>query len=105
MENNFQKMIDRAVEIRNKYDEKDIKKWDVEQVFMGMIKDIGNLSKILMVYNGYRKDLNKNTNEALGHELSDILYSIFIIADKTGVDLKMSFWQVMDKLERRIENK
>ena len=97
-------MIDKAVGIRKRYSETDFKQWEVEQVFMGMVKDIGNLSKYLMVFSGYRDDINIDTKKALEHELSDILYSLLVIADKTGIDLEKSFYRTMNELEDRINN-
>lgn len=102
MENNFQKIIDRALEIKAKYNKIEPKKWEVEQYFMGLIKDIGDLSKILMVYEGYRDDFNKDAKKALEHELIDVLWSIIVIADKTGVDLEKSFYKTMNDLDKRI---
>lgn len=101
MENDFQKMTKKAVETREKYSQTDQKQWEVEQVFMGMIKDVGSLSKLLMVNGGYRKDLGGDVKEKLRHELADVLYSLLVIADKTGIDLEKSFWDTMEEIERR----
>lgn len=103
MENNFQQIIKRAVEIRQKYSQSDTKQWAVEQCFMGMVKDVGDLSKLLMVKGGYRKGVAKDTKKNLEHELADVLYSVIVIANKTGVNLEKSFWQVMDELEERLK--
>ncbi len=78
MVNNFKKMTVKAVAIRKRYSKFDRKEWRIEQVFMGLVKDVGDLSKVLMIYNGYRDDLNKNTESLIGHELADILYSIMV---------------------------
>jgi len=99
MKKDFKEMMSKAVEVREKYSKTDPKHWDVEQVFMGMIKDIGNLSKLLMVNSGYRSDLDGDVKEKLRHELSDILYSLLVIADKTGIDLEESFWNTMNEIE------
>jgi len=102
MPNNFQDIINKAVEVREKYSQTSPKQWNVEQVFMGMVKDVGDLSKILMVNGEYRNDLDKDIKEALQHELADILYCIAVIADKTGVDLEKSFWQAMSEIENKL---
>jgi len=103
MKNDFQKIIERAVEIKKKYEKIEPKKWEVEQAFMGMTKDMGELSKLLMVKGGYRDDFLKNIKTELGHELADMLYSIIIIADKTGIDLEKSFWRTMREVEKKIK--
>jgi len=102
MENDFQKMINKAVEIKAKYNEIEPKKWQVEQGMMGLMTDVGELSEALMAYRGYRKDVNKDVKKILEHELSDVLFSIIIIAKKIGVDLEKSFWRTMEEIEKRI---
>lgn len=103
MKNDFQKMVKRAVEIKAKYKKIEPKPWGVEQAFMGMMKDVGELSKLIMIKKGYRTDSDKKLHAALEHQLSDILYSILIIADKTKVDLEKSFWRTMDEIEQRLK--
>jgi NTP pyrophosphatase (non-canonical NTP hydrolase) len=102
MENNFQKIIDRAIEIRKEYDKIEPKKWEANQIFMGLAKDIGDLSKILMVRGGFRNDFNGNNKKSLEHELADILLSIIWIAQKTGIDLEKSFYKAADEIYNRI---
>ena len=102
MESNFLKMLDRAVEIRNKYSKTDLKQWQIEQVFMGMIKDVGNLSKLLMINSGYRNDIQGDVKEKIKHELSDVLFCIFVLSNKLDVNLEKSFWETMDGIEKKM---
>ena len=67
-----------------------------------MIKDVGNLSKILMAYNGYR-DTEHNVKDALSHELSDILWSLIVIAEETGVDIEKAYFNTLEDLNKRID--
>ncbi len=99
----LQKMREQARKIRELYDNIEPKEWRVDQIFMGMVKDIGNLSKKLMVYEGYRDDA-KNDIKELEHELGDILLSLFWIAGKLGIDLEKSFWRTAEELEKRLSN-
>ena len=103
MKNDFQKMTDGIMELRRKYDKIEPKKWEVEQIFMGLVKDIGDLSKILMVKNGFRNDIDKDVKKSLEHELVDVLISIIWIANKTGVDLEKGFWVTLDEIENKIK--
>ncbi len=103
MSNDFKKMTAKAVEIRSLYSQTDPKQWEVEQVFMGLVKDIGELSKKIMIKSGYRSDSEIDIKTALGHELVDILYSLLVIADKTGVDLEKVFWENMTNLENKLK--
>ena len=103
MKNDFQKMIERAVEIKVKYQKLESKPWRAEQAFMGMMKDIRELSKLIMVEEGWRTDSDKELQTALKHQLSDILFSISVIANKTGVNSEESFWETMDDSDKRLE--
>lgn len=71
---------------------------------MGMVKDVGNLSKFLMIKGGYRNDLSGDVKEKLKHELADILFSVFVLSDKLGVDLEESFWETMNGIEKKLKN-
>ena len=103
MDNNFQKMQQKAIEIRNLYSKTDPKQWSVDQVFMGMTKDLGNLSKLLMVKQGYRDDLSAEVDEKIAHELSDLTFSLFVLADKLDVNLEKSFWKTMEEIEDKLD--
>lgn len=100
MSSDFEKMQKRAVEIRSLYNKYDSRPWGIDQVFMGMIKDIGELSKMLMVKGGYRTDFKRDLEQNIRHELSDLLYSVFVLADKAGVDLKGAFLKSMDEIAK-----
>lgn len=103
MQNDFRKMTEKALEIRQQYSVTDSRRWEVEQVFMGMVKDVGDLSKILMSYGGYREDLVGDTKKKLEHELSDVLFSLMVIANKTEINLEESFWKTMNELEKKLK--
>lgn len=95
-------MQKRAMEIRNRYEETDPRSWGVEQVFMGMVKDVGDLSKMLMINGGYRNDFNEDSREKLEHEIIDVLWSSLVLAKKLNINLEEKFYQVMDELEKKI---
>jgi len=101
MDNNFQKMQARAVEIKAKSHEIEPKKWGVEQVMAGLVTDIGELNEIIMAYSGYR-NIEGDLEKRLAHEMSDVLFSLFALANKTGVDLEKEFNITMDELEKRL---
>jgi len=102
MESDFQKMINKAIEIKKRYNKIELKEWNLEQDFMGMAKDMGDLSKLLMIYKGYRAKENSNLKKEIEHELADILWSVIVIAEKTGVNLEESFWDAMDELDKKL---
>jgi len=100
----FKQIIKRAIEIRSKYSDLEIKKygkeWTREQIAQGFVGDIGDLLKLVMAKEGVR-DI-KDTDKKIAHELSDCLWNILILADKYGVDIEKSFHETMDELEKKI---
>ena len=105
MSDSFEKIAKRALEIKDAYVKNEPKQWDVEQIFMGLVKDVGDLSKILMVRGGYRHDFGGDAKERLEHELADILYSIIVLADKVGIDLEDGFNKTMSEIGSEKRNK
>lgn len=100
----FKQIIARAVEIRKRYSELELKKygkkWTKEQVVQGLVGDVGDLMKLVMAKEGMR-EVSK-VDEKLKHELVDCLWSILVIANSYDVDIEKSFLETMDVLEKRI---
>ncbi|MFA5925368.1 MAG: nucleotide pyrophosphohydrolase [Parcubacteria group bacterium] len=97
-------LIKKAVAVREKYAELEIRKYGKNrtngQIAEGFVGDVGDLIKLVMAKEGIR-DV-QDTDEKLEHELADCLYSVFVLADKYGVDLEKSFLKTMSDLEVRI---
>ena len=98
---NFQSIIDRGLEIRRLYEEKEKQlygsAWTSEEIALGFVGDVGDLAKLVVAENGRRKI--ENSNEKLEHELSDCLWSVIVLADLHDVDLEKSFLKTMNELE------
>jgi NTP pyrophosphatase (non-canonical NTP hydrolase) len=94
----------RAMKIRGKYSELEIKKygheWTKAQIMEGFVGDVGDLMKIIMAKEGLRE--MENVDEKLSHELSDCLYCVLVLAEKYNINLEKVFLGSMDKLEKRI---
>lgn len=101
----FKEIIERAVQIRNKYAEHEKaefgREWTKEEIAMGLVGDIGDLAQVVMAKSGIRKI--DNVDESLKHELSDCLWSILVLANKYNIDMEKSFIEAMDKLEGRLK--
>ncbi|MDD5726796.1 MAG: MazG nucleotide pyrophosphohydrolase domain-containing protein [Patescibacteria group bacterium] len=101
----FQQLIARAKEIRevnSKLASNDgCKAWSSAERMQGFMGDVGDLAKLVMAKNCYRKydDLDKK----LAHELGDCLWSVIILADELGVDLEKSFLETMNEIEARLK--
>ena len=93
------KLQDRAMEIRRRYDELEKKRdgqpWSGLQLANGFKKDVSNLIELLEAKNIDQKKLN--------HELADCLWSVLVIARKTGVDIERAFWTTMLELDDRLD--
>lgn len=91
------------MKIGKKYTESNPKQWGVEQVFMGMIKDIGDLSKYLMVNGQYRKDIEGDIRKKIEHEISDVLFNAFVLAKYLDVDVEKAYDEGMRELEEKLK--
>jgi len=102
----IKELIDRAKEVREKYaaleKEKNDREWTRQELVQGFVADVGDLVKLTMAKDGLREIMD--ADRKLAHELSDCLWSIFVIADKYGIDLEKEYLKTMDELEKRIEN-
>jgi NTP pyrophosphatase (non-canonical NTP hydrolase) len=100
----FQKVIDRAMEIRRRYEEKEKQlygsPWTSEELALGFVGDAGDLAKLISAENGKRNILN--SRQKLEHELADCLWSLIVLSNLHGVDLEKSFFETMDQLERHL---
>lgn len=101
----FQKLSDRAVEVRQKYSNLEKSstgsEWTNEQIMEGFVGDVGGLMKLVMAKSGVRKI--DDVDAKLAHELSDCLWCILVLARKYGIELEKSFLETMDSLEKKIE--
>lgn len=101
----YEELLNRAVEIRNRYDELNLTKhnvqWNEQQLMAGFVGDVGDLSKIIMAKHGLRE--MDDVDSKLAHELSDCLWSILVLASKYKIDLASEFMKTMDQLDARID--
>lgn len=103
----FKTLLQRAIQVRNKYSELEKKQtgnqWTNLNLMEGFVGDIGDLMKLVMAKEGVRKI--DNVDEKLAHELADCLWSTLVLADKYNIDLEASFMKTMDELDKNIETK
>jgi len=96
----------RAIEIKKRYSKMEMDKfgkvWTDAQVMQGFVGDVGDLMRLVMAKEGIREI--ENLDEKLAHELADCLYSVFILAERYGVDIEQSFLKTMDELDKRLED-
>lgn len=63
--------------------------WTTAELALGFVGDVGDLAKLIQANAGIRNI--DDCQAKLGHELSDCLWSIIVLARKCGVDLEAEF--------------
>lgn len=82
-----------ALQLNELYEQLEIKKygrvWTTEELALGFVGDVGDLAKLIQANAGIRNI--DDCKAKLGHELSDCLWSIIVLANKCGIDLEAEF--------------
>src|ERR1700749_3891095 len=100
----FSAVILRALASRGKFADYETRtygrEWTTEELTLGLMKDVGDLAMLVQASEGVRQVTDLNS--ALGHELSDCLWSVITLADRLGIDLQAAFAQTMDELDKQL---
>lgn len=98
----LQQLQARARDIANLYDRYNAavrgRIWTTTDYMSGFVGDVGDLSKLVAAREGIRDE--PCGSQGIGHEVSDCLWSVLILADQVGMDLEGEFLHAMDDLER-----
>jgi NTP pyrophosphatase (non-canonical NTP hydrolase) len=82
-----------ALRLNALYEQLEIKRygriWSTEELALGFMGDVGDLAKLIQADAGIRHI--DDYRAKLGHELSDCLWSILVLANKCGIDLEAEF--------------
>ena len=82
-----------ALQLNELYEQLEMKRygriWTTEELALGFVGDVGDLAKLIQANAGIR-DID-DCKAKLGHELSDCLWSIIVLANKYGIDLEAEF--------------
>jgi NTP pyrophosphatase (non-canonical NTP hydrolase) len=102
----FKDLQKKALELRGKYAQFEKNKygreWTRQELMQGFIVDIGELAELMMAKEGIRS--GENVDDKLKHEFADCLWSLFVLAEKYGVDLEDSFLQTSNLLEKKLSS-
>jgi len=89
----FSELERSALQLNELYEQLEIKRWgrvwSTSELALGFVGDVGDLAKLVQANAGIR-DID-DCRAKLGHELSDCLWSIIVLANKCGVDLEAEF--------------
>lgn len=90
----FNEAIGLAKSVIERFEKIEEKPWGIEGAVIELQKQVGELAKLVMVYEKYyfsnRDEVNKNyeaNKEKIADELADILYAIIRIAKHYDIDL------------------
>lgn len=82
-----------AIELNALYEQLETKRygrvWTPQELALGFMGDVGDLAKLIQAHAGVRTI--DDFRAKLGHELSDCLWSILVLANKCGIDLEAEF--------------
>ena len=100
----FQKLINRAMDLRRQYEEKEKQLYGApstsEDIAQGFAGDVNNLAKLVMA--GHGKRSIANSKEKLEAQLAHCLWSVIVLAQMHNVNLENSFMEAMDRLENHL---
>lgn len=89
----FRELEESALKLNELYEELEIKRygriWTTQELALGFVGDVGDLAKLIQANAGIRNI--DNFKSKLGHELSDCLWSVIVLAHKCGIDLEAEF--------------
>jgi NTP pyrophosphatase (non-canonical NTP hydrolase) len=90
---NFSDLETSALRLNELYEKLEVKKygriWTTQELALGFVGDVGDLAKLIQADAGVRNI--DDCKAKLGHELSDCLWSIIVLANKCGIDLEAEF--------------
>ena len=90
---NFSDLEKAALQLNELYEQLEIKRygraWTTQELALGFMGDVGDLAKLIQAHAGIR-DVD-DYRAKLGHELSDCLWSVLVLASKCGIDLEAEF--------------
>ncbi|MGA9335806.1 MAG: nucleotide pyrophosphohydrolase [Rudaea sp.] len=82
-----------ALQLNELYEQLEINRygrvWTTQELALGFVGDVGDLAKLIQANAGVRTI--DDCKAKLGHELSDCLWSILVLANKCGIDLEAEF--------------
>jgi NTP pyrophosphatase (non-canonical NTP hydrolase) len=97
----------RALEIREKYHQLEIKRngepWSNIDIMLGFVTDVGELAELVAAKSGKRPI--EDVDSKLAHELSDCLWSVLVLAAKFDVNIDKEFSITMNQLDEKIDRK
>jgi len=93
-----------ALRLNELYEQLEIKMygrvWTTEELALGFVGDVGDLAKLIQANAGVRRIVDCKAK--LGHELSDCLWSIIVLANKCGIDLEAEYFKNTEETTKHV---
>lgn len=93
-----------ALQLNDLYEQLEVKRygriWTTAELALGFVGDVGDLAKLIQANAGVR-DID-DCKAKLGHELSDCLWSILVLANKCGINLEAEFVRNTEELAQYV---
>lgn len=103
---NFADLEKSALRLNELYEQLEIKMygrvWTTQELALGFVGDVGDLAKLIQANAGVRKI--DDCKAKLGHELSDCLWSIMVLANKCGINLEAEYFKNTRELIECVSN-
>jgi NTP pyrophosphatase (non-canonical NTP hydrolase) len=100
--NNLYKIIERSLEIREKYHELERQhhgtEWVLEEDALAYLTDAGLVGRNIMSHQ--KRWLKKDSAAELEHKLGENIWWLIVLADRTGIDIKEALDQFLTKTEK-----
>jgi NTP pyrophosphatase (non-canonical NTP hydrolase) len=100
----YKELQESALKLNDLYEALELKLygrvWSTQELALGFVGDVGDLAKLVQANAGIRKI--DDVKSKLGHELSDCLWSIIVLANKCGVDLEEQFSRNIGELTESV---
>lgn len=100
--NNFDTIIDRSLDIREKYHQLEVQQngqeWTLEQDALAYLTDAGLIGRDVMSHE--KTWSKKSAAEELEHKLGENIWWLIILADRSGIDIKDAVGKFLTKTEQ-----
>ena len=103
----FREAIELYRDVYKRFEKVEYKHWGINGAMIELSKQVGDLSKWVMVKEQYYAMDGKipdNINEHIGDELVDIFGQIIRIADYYGIDLEQAHYKARDSERECLKN-
>jgi NTP pyrophosphatase (non-canonical NTP hydrolase) len=98
----FRDVIDESLKVISEFKKVEKKQWGVEGTLIELSKQVGELAKNVMMFEGYYmagRDVlpeYQTSREKITDELSDILFMTIRLADHYGIDLEKEHFKQLE---------